>query len=132
MKIVLTVTNRDKINCIKFVRSMTGLGLKEAKDVVEGAMPDHMWMAEIPRSADLTIHTKLAWDTVMAIARNDNVFSRVKRLFGDTKLTITESDQGTMLLDIESSAIRGRLYVDKKSEYYRNLLDIFTAAIRTN
>lgn len=35
--IVLTATGDKKVNVIKAVRSITGLGLKEAKDMVDGA-----------------------------------------------------------------------------------------------
>jgi large subunit ribosomal protein L7/L12 len=35
--VVLTAAGAQKINVIKEVRAITGLGLKEAKDVVEGA-----------------------------------------------------------------------------------------------
>jgi large subunit ribosomal protein L7/L12 len=35
--VVLTVVGASKINVIKEVRAITGLGLKEAKDLVEGA-----------------------------------------------------------------------------------------------
>ena len=35
--VVLTETGANKINVIKEVRAVTGLGLKEAKDLVEGA-----------------------------------------------------------------------------------------------
>jgi large subunit ribosomal protein L7/L12 len=35
--VVLTDAGADKINVIKEVRALTGLGLKEAKDLVEGA-----------------------------------------------------------------------------------------------
>ncbi|MCP4315511.1 MAG: 50S ribosomal protein L7/L12 [Hyphomicrobiales bacterium] len=35
--VVLTAVGEKKINVIKEVRSITGLGLKEAKDLVEGA-----------------------------------------------------------------------------------------------
>jgi len=35
--VVLTVSGEKKINVIKEVRAITGLGLKEAKDLVEGA-----------------------------------------------------------------------------------------------
>jgi len=35
--VVLTVAGEKKINVIKEVRAITGLGLKEAKDLVEGA-----------------------------------------------------------------------------------------------
>ena len=35
--VVLTVAGQQKINVIKEVRAITGLGLKEAKDLVEGA-----------------------------------------------------------------------------------------------
>jgi large subunit ribosomal protein L7/L12 len=35
--VVLTVVGDKKINVIKEVRTITGLGLKEAKDLVEGA-----------------------------------------------------------------------------------------------
>ena len=36
-EVVLTVIGDNKINVIKEVRAITGLGLKEAKDLVEGA-----------------------------------------------------------------------------------------------
>ena len=35
--VILTATGEKKINVIKEVRAMTGLGLKEAKDLVEAA-----------------------------------------------------------------------------------------------
>ncbi|MGH7210250.1 MAG: 50S ribosomal protein L7/L12 [Acetobacteraceae bacterium] len=35
--VILTKTGEKKINVIKEVRTITGLGLKEAKDLVEGA-----------------------------------------------------------------------------------------------
>ena len=35
--VVLTAAGESKINVIKAVRAITGLGLKEAKDLVEGA-----------------------------------------------------------------------------------------------
>jgi large subunit ribosomal protein L7/L12 len=38
--IVLTAAGDKKINVIKEVRTITGLGLKEAKDLVESAGPD--------------------------------------------------------------------------------------------
>lgn len=37
VKIILAAAGDNKINVIKEVRSITGLGLKEAKDLVEGA-----------------------------------------------------------------------------------------------
>lgn len=36
-EVVLTVIGEKKINVIKEIRTITGLGLKEAKDLVEGA-----------------------------------------------------------------------------------------------
>lgn len=38
--VVLVAAGDQKINVIKEVRSITGLGLKEAKDIVEGAPKD--------------------------------------------------------------------------------------------
>ena len=38
--VVLTEAGANKINVIKVVREITGLGLKEAKDLVEGAPKD--------------------------------------------------------------------------------------------
>ena len=35
--VILTATGDKKVNVIKAVRSITGLGLKEAKDLVDGA-----------------------------------------------------------------------------------------------
>ena len=34
---ILAVTGDNKVNVIKVVRAVTGLGLKEAKDLVDGA-----------------------------------------------------------------------------------------------
>lgn len=39
-KVVLKASGENKINVIKVVRAITGLGLKEAKDLVEGAPKD--------------------------------------------------------------------------------------------
>jgi large subunit ribosomal protein L7/L12 len=39
-KVVLEASGDDKIKVIKEVRAITGLGLKEAKDLVEGAPKD--------------------------------------------------------------------------------------------
>ncbi|OGT08142.1 MAG: 50S ribosomal protein L7/L12 [Gammaproteobacteria bacterium GWE2_37_16] len=36
-KVIITKVGDNKINVIKVVRAVTGLGLKEAKDLVEGA-----------------------------------------------------------------------------------------------
>ena len=36
-EVVLTAAGQQKINVIKVVRAITGLGLKEAKDLVDGA-----------------------------------------------------------------------------------------------
>jgi len=36
-EVVLTATGEKKVNVIKVVRELTGLGLKEAKDLVDGA-----------------------------------------------------------------------------------------------
>jgi large subunit ribosomal protein L7/L12 len=35
--VILTVVGESKVNVIKVVRAITGLGLKEAKDLVDGA-----------------------------------------------------------------------------------------------
>lgn len=35
--VILTAAGESKVNVIKVVRSLTGLGLKEAKDLVDGA-----------------------------------------------------------------------------------------------
>ena len=35
--VVLTASGESKVNVIKVVRALTGLGLKEAKDLVDGA-----------------------------------------------------------------------------------------------
>jgi large subunit ribosomal protein L7/L12 len=35
--VVLTAAGEKKVNVIKVVRAVTGLGLKEAKDLVDGA-----------------------------------------------------------------------------------------------
>jgi large subunit ribosomal protein L7/L12 len=37
--VMLNEVGGDKINVIKVVKALTGLGLKEAKDLVEGALP---------------------------------------------------------------------------------------------
>jgi large subunit ribosomal protein L7/L12 len=35
--VILSATGDNKVNVIKVVRTVTGLGLKEAKDLVDGA-----------------------------------------------------------------------------------------------
>lgn len=45
--VVLTAAGDKKINVIKEVRAITGLGLKEAKDLVEGAPKDVK--ADVPK-----------------------------------------------------------------------------------
>ena len=45
--VVLTEAGANKINVIKEVRAITGLGLKEAKDLVEGAPKDVK--ADVPK-----------------------------------------------------------------------------------
>ncbi len=55
--VVLAETGPNKINVIKEVRAITGLGLKEAKDLVEGAPKDVK--AGIPKAEAAEIKKKL-------------------------------------------------------------------------
>ncbi len=55
--VVLTDAGANKINVIKEVRAITGLGLKEAKDLVEGAPKDVK--AGIPKAESEEIKKKL-------------------------------------------------------------------------
>lgn len=55
--IVLVAVGDQKINVIKEVRSITGLGLKEAKDIVEGAPNDIK--TEVPTSEANELKEKL-------------------------------------------------------------------------
>ena len=65
--LVLTATGEKKINVIKEVRTITGLGLKEAKDLVEGApktvkeglsKEDANKFAEMLKAAGATVEIK--------------------------------------------------------------------------
>ena len=55
--VVLTEAGANKINVIKEVRAITGLGLKEAKDLVEGAPKDVK--AGVPQAEAEEIKKKL-------------------------------------------------------------------------
>jgi large subunit ribosomal protein L7/L12 len=55
--VVLTDAGANKINVIKEVRAITGLGLKEAKDLVEGAPKDVK--AGVPKAESEEIKKKL-------------------------------------------------------------------------
>ncbi len=55
--VVLKAAGDKKINVIKEVRAITGLGLKEAKDLVEGAPKDVK--ADIPKAEADEIKAKL-------------------------------------------------------------------------
>jgi ribosomal protein L7/L12 len=65
--LVLTATGDKKINVIKAIRIITGLGLKEAKDLVEGApqivkeglsKEDANKFAEVLRAAGATVEIR--------------------------------------------------------------------------
>lgn len=56
-EVVLTNAGASKINVIKEVRAITGLGLKEAKDLVEGA-PKTV-KADVPKAEAEEMKTKL-------------------------------------------------------------------------
>ena len=55
--VVLESAGDKKINVIKVVRELTGLGLKEAKDLVEGAPKEIK--ADVPKSAAEDMKKKL-------------------------------------------------------------------------
>ena len=55
--VVLESAGDKKINVIKVVRELTGLGLKEAKDLVEGAPKEIK--ADVPKSAAEEMKKKL-------------------------------------------------------------------------
>ena len=55
--VVLTAAGDKKINVIKEVRAITGLGLKEAKDLVEGAPKDVK--ADVPKGEAEELKKKL-------------------------------------------------------------------------
>jgi large subunit ribosomal protein L7/L12 len=55
--VVLAAAGDKKINVIKVIREITGLGLKEAKDLVEGAPKDVK--ADVPKAEAEDIKKKL-------------------------------------------------------------------------
>jgi len=55
--VVLASAGDKKINVIKEVRAITGLGLKEAKDLVEGAPKEIK--ADVPKAEAEELKTKL-------------------------------------------------------------------------
>jgi large subunit ribosomal protein L7/L12 len=62
--VVLTATGEKKINVIKEVRTITGLGLKEAKDLVEGAPKDVKENASKEEAAEIKEKLEAAGATV--------------------------------------------------------------------
>ena len=61
---MLTATGDKKINVIKEVRTITGLGLKEAKDLVEGAPKDVKEGASKDEAAEIKEKLEAAGATV--------------------------------------------------------------------
>ena len=61
---VLTAVGEKKINVIKEVRTITGLGLKEAKDLVEGAPKDVKENASKEEAAEIKEKLEAAGATV--------------------------------------------------------------------
>ena len=62
--VVLTAAGDKKINVIKEVRTITGLGLKEAKDLVEGAPKDVKENASKEEASELKAKLEAAGATV--------------------------------------------------------------------
>jgi large subunit ribosomal protein L7/L12 len=62
--VVLTAAGDKKINVIKEVRTITGLGLKEAKDLVEGAPKDVKENVSKEEAAELKAKLEAAGATV--------------------------------------------------------------------
>ena len=62
--VVLTAAGEKKINVIKEVRTITGLGLKEAKDLVEGAPKDVKENASKSEAAEIKAKLEAAGATV--------------------------------------------------------------------
>jgi len=62
--VVLTAAGEKKINVIKEVRTITGLGLKEAKDLVEGAPKDVKENASKSEAAEIKAKLESAGATV--------------------------------------------------------------------
>jgi len=62
--VVLTAAGEKKINVIKEVRTITGLGLKEAKDLVEGAPKDVKENASKEEAAEIKEKLEAAGATV--------------------------------------------------------------------
>ena len=62
--VVLTAAGDKKINVIKEVRTLTGLGLKEAKDLVEGAPKDVKENASKEEAAEIKEKLEAAGATV--------------------------------------------------------------------
>ena len=62
--VVLTAAGDKKINVIKEVRTITGLGLKEAKDLVEGAPKDVKEGASKDEAAEIKEKLEAACATV--------------------------------------------------------------------
>ena len=62
--VVLTAAGEKKINVFKEVRTITGLGLKEAKDLVEGAPKDVKENASKEEAAEIKEKLEAAGATV--------------------------------------------------------------------
>ena len=83
--IMLTAAGDKKINVIKEVRSFTGLGLKEAKDLVEGA-PKELKAGVAKKEAE----EKSAYDVVLTAA-GDKKVAVIKAVRAATDLGLKEA-----------------------------------------
>lgn len=139
MKVIIKVRGDDKIACIKFVRSITDMGLKEAKDAVESVLSwsrnptlfGGMRVTEPTSTGDLMVETKLPWQDVADAAAREIGVSRVSRL-RDSTLTITDVDEHNVRLSITAEKITGTLTLNKDLLTDENgLMNVLIMAIKS-
>ena len=65
---VAALTNGRKIEAIKIVRQESGLGLKQAKDLVEAYVASHPMLADQAREANKPGAKIWLWPLIMALA----------------------------------------------------------------
>ena len=132
MKVKLKVRNDDKVGSIKFIRTLTGLGLKESKDLFESVLP---WKTESDRQieADLVLKTKLSWAEVLRAADAEGYLamrSRVTPIYSESRFTIEELNESCIKLTVNSDNLMGTLEINRDYPDIDVIIKAFMGCIR--
>ena len=133
MKVTVKIRDDKKIHAIKLVRSLTGSGLKESKDLVETVMP-YQTYASTPgtvRVADLTIEPNLPWDTCVELATEVGLdIEKVSEPRVSNTLTVTDVDNDNMIISLKSTNVSGELFVNKQFAADSDILSLLSLALK--